>query len=47
MKPYYIHVKSWIHVAMTCYGYSKKDAVIRFKKQHGIIRMPAYSIWEC
>lgn len=46
MKKYYLHIPGWAH-AMTAYGDSKKDAVIRFKKQHGIIRMPnGFGIWE-
>ena len=47
MKQYYIHVPQWIHVAMTCYGFNKKNAIERFKKQHGMSRMPrGYGIWE-
>jgi hypothetical protein len=36
-----------VSVAMTAYGLNKKDAVLRFKKQHCMIRMPrGYKIWE-
>jgi hypothetical protein len=44
---YYIHIPQWIHVAMTCYGTSRKDALKQFKRQHGLLRMPrGYAIWE-
>jgi hypothetical protein len=47
MTRYYIHIPSWIHVAMTAYGSSRKDAIARFKHQHGLTRMPrGYGIWE-
>ena len=47
MKHYLIHIPSWIHVAMSQHGYDKKDAIKRFKKQHGFIRMPnGFGIWE-
>jgi hypothetical protein len=47
MNRYFIHIPSWIHVAATCYGTSRKDAIARFKHQHGLIRMPSgYGIWE-
>jgi hypothetical protein len=46
MTKYYIHIPSWAH-AMTAYGMNKKDALIRFKHQHGMTRMPTgYGIWE-
>jgi hypothetical protein len=46
MKQYAIHVQGWAH-SMTAYGANKRDAWDRFKKQHGIIRMPKGSaIWE-
>jgi hypothetical protein len=46
MKRYFVHIPSWAH-AMTCYGNSKKDAVARFRHQHGFTRMPkGYGIWE-
>lgn len=45
-KAYFLHIPNWIY-AMTAYGSSKRDAVIKFKKQHGIGRMPrGYKIWE-
>lgn len=45
MNKYFLHIPGWAH-AMTAYGTSKKDAIYRFKKQHGIIRMPkGYGIW--
>lgn len=47
MKRYYIHIPQWIHIAMTCYGNSRRDALTRFKRQHGFTRMPSgYGIWE-
>ena len=47
MKRYFVHIPSWIHIAMTCYGYDKKDAIARFRRQHGFIRMPkGFGIWE-
>ena len=46
MIRYYVHIPTWIH-AMTCYGTSRKDAIARFRKQHGLLRMPnGYGIWE-
>jgi hypothetical protein len=47
MKRYYIHIPSWIHVAVTAYGANRKDAIARFKHQYGLRRMPSgYGIWE-
>jgi hypothetical protein len=47
MIRYYIHVPTWIHIAVTAYGTSRKDAIARFRKQHGLLRMPkGYGIWE-
>lgn len=46
MKRFYVHIPGWAH-SMTAYGFNKKDAVKRFKHQHGMIRMPrGYGIWE-
>ena len=48
MNKYYIHIhiQGWAH-AMTAYGVNTKDAVAKFKKQHGFTRMPkGYSIWS-
>jgi len=46
MNKYFIHIPGWVY-AMTAYGTNKKDAVDRFKNQHGITRMPnGYGIWE-
>lgn len=45
MQSFYIHVPGWAH-AMSCYGMSKRDAVARFRRQHGMSRMPkGYAIW--
>jgi hypothetical protein len=45
MTKYYIHVPGWTH-SMTAYGMDKRDALNRFKHQHGISRMPrGYGIW--
>lgn len=45
MKCFYIHIPGWAH-AMTAYGVNKRDAVARFRKQHGMVRMPkGYGIW--
>jgi len=47
MIRYYIHIPQWCHIAMTAYGNNKKDALARFKHQHGMLRMPkGYGIWE-
>lgn len=46
MKRYFVHIPSWVY-AMTCYGFNQKDAVARFRLQHGFTRMPkGYGIWE-
>jgi hypothetical protein len=46
MKNFYLHIPGWAH-SMNAYGFSKKDAIDRFKKQHGMLRMPnGYKIWE-
>lgn len=46
MKKYLLNIPTWAH-CMTAYGISKRDAVKRFKHQHGITRMPnGYGIWE-
>lgn len=45
MRSFYIHVPGWVY-AMSCYGMSKRDAVARFRRQHGMLRMPkGYAIW--
>lgn len=45
MKQFSIHIPGWVY-SMTCYGINKKDAIVRFKQQHGMARMPrGYSIW--
>ena len=47
MRHYLIHIPTWIHRAMTQHGYDKKDAIKRFKRQYGFVRMPkGYGIWE-
>jgi len=46
MTKYYVHIPGWAH-AMTAYGFDKRDAVARFRKQHAMLRMPkGYGIWE-
>jgi hypothetical protein len=46
MKTYYVHIPGWAH-AMTCYGTNRRDAIRRFRHQHGMTRMPSgYGIWE-
>ena len=46
MKHFYVHIPGWAH-AMSCYGISKRDAINRFKHQHGMSRMPSgFGIWE-
>jgi hypothetical protein len=46
MIRYYVRVPGWAH-AMTAYGMGKRDAIARFRKQHGFRRMPkGYGIWE-
>lgn len=45
MKKYYVHIPGWAH-AMSAYGCHKRDALYRFKHQHGLTRMPrGYGIW--
>ena len=47
MKHYYIYIPSWIRRTMTQHGYDKNDAINRFKRQHGFVKMPnGYSMWE-
>ena len=47
MTRYYIHIPQWCHIATTTYGANRKDALQRFKKQNGLLRMPkGYGIWE-
>jgi hypothetical protein len=46
MKSYYISVPGWVS-AMSCYGLNRKDAIARFRKNQGFLRMPkGYAIWE-
>lgn len=46
MKKYHIHILGWAH-SMTAYGMNKRDAIDRFKHQHGMKKMPnCYGIWE-
>jgi hypothetical protein len=46
MKNYFIHIQGWVY-SMNAYGINKKDALKRFKQQHGLLRMPkGYGIWE-
>ena len=46
MIKYYVHIPGWVY-AVTAYGLNKRDAVNRFKHQHGMSRMPrGYGIWE-
>ena len=45
MTKYHIHIPSWAH-SMTAYGLNKRDAINRFKHQHGMVRMPKnFGIW--
>lgn len=45
IKCFYVHIPGWVY-AMTAYGTNKRDAVARFRKQHGMVRMPkGYSVW--
>jgi hypothetical protein len=47
MKHFSFFIPSWIHRRMTMHGYDKKDAIKRFKRQHGIVKMPnGYKVWE-
>jgi hypothetical protein len=47
MKHFCFFIPSWIHRQMTQHGYNKKDAIKRFKRQHGIVKMPnGYKVWE-
>lgn len=46
MKKYHIHIPGWAY-SMTAYGVNKRDCLTRFKKQHGMLRMPkGYGVWE-
>jgi len=46
MKAFYVHIPGWAH-SMNAYGMSKRDAINRFKHQHGMLRMPkGFGIWE-
>lgn len=46
MKKFFVHIPGWAH-AMTAYGANARDAINRFKYQHGIVRMPKnYGVWE-
>ena len=46
MNKFFVHVPGWVH-SMTAYGFNKRDAVARFRAQHGLRRMPkGYGIWE-
>lgn len=46
MIKYWVRVPSWAG-GVAAYGYNKKDALSRFKKQYGFKRMPkGYGIWE-
>jgi len=45
MKAFYLHWNGLVY-AMTIYGYSKKDALNRFKTENYIKRMPnGFAIW--
>jgi hypothetical protein len=47
MKHYVIYISAWICRRNTQHGYDKKDAIKRFKRQHGFVKMPnGYSMWE-
>jgi len=47
MKNYYVHIPAWGSWPAKTYGIDKKDAVARFRKQNGFLRMPkGYGIWE-
>jgi hypothetical protein len=46
MKQYSVHIPGWVY-AMTAYGTTRRDAIARFRSQHGLRRMPkGYAIWE-
>jgi hypothetical protein len=47
MRHYVIYIPAWICRRNTQHGYDKKDAIKRFKRQHGFVKMPnGYGIWE-
>ena len=47
MKHFTFFIPCWIHRRMTMHGYDQKDAIKRFKRQHGIVKMPnGYKVWE-
>jgi hypothetical protein len=46
LKHYFLHWCGLVY-AVDVYGYSKKDAINRFKNEMGLKRMPNnYAIWE-
>ena len=46
LKHYSLHWAGLVY-AVSVYGYSKKDAINRFKNEMGLNRMPNnYCIWE-
>lgn len=46
MKPFYIHLPGFAY-SMTAYGHNRRDAIARFRTQHGYARMPkGFSVWE-
>ena len=47
MKAYYIHIPQWGSYLMSGYVLNRKDAIARFRKNQGFLRMPkGYGIWE-
>ncbi len=46
MRAFNLHIPGWVY-SMTCYGETQKDALLRFKSQHKLSRMPrGYAIWS-
>ena len=46
VKPFYIHLPGFAY-SMTAYGHNRRDAIARFRTQHGYARMPkGFSVWE-
>jgi hypothetical protein len=39
MLKFYVHVPGWAH-SMTACGHDERDARDRFRKQHGMLRLP-------
>jgi hypothetical protein len=39
MRHFRVYIPEWAH-CMPAYGFSKRDAIARFRHRHGMLRMP-------